>query len=299
MHSIAHFILDKNAKKKVLYVTSETFTNELIEALKNGRPAGNESAMSKFRDKYRNNDVLLIDDIQFIIGKESTQEEFFHTFNHLHTSGKQIIISSDKPPKDIETLEARLRTRFEWGLIADISAPDYETRMAILQKKIELDHLEKYNIPRDVLQYIAENIKTNIRELEGSLNKLIALYKLNNNDVIDISLASEALKDIVSSQNNRKVTPELILDIVSDHFGISIADLKSNKRSADIANPRQISMYLIRTMTEVPLKGIGIILGGKDHSTVKYGVEKITNEMKRNETLSNTINIIKKKINPA
>ena len=299
MHSIAHFILDKNAKKKVLYVTSETFTNELIEALKNGRTAGNESAMSKFRDKYRNNDVLLIDDIQFIIGKESTQEEFFHTFNHLHTSGKQIIISSDKPPKDIETLEARLRTRFEWGLIADISAPDYETRMAILQKKIELDHLEKYNIPRDVLQYIAENIKTNIRELEGSLNKLIALYKLNNNDVIDISLASEALKDIVSSQNNRKVTPELILDIVSDHFGISIADLKSNKRSADIANPRQISMYLIRTMTEVPLKGIGIILGGKDHSTVKYGVEKITNEMKRNETLSNIINIIKKKINPA
>ena len=252
MHSIAHFILDKNAKKKVLYVTSETFTNELIEALKNGRTAGNESAMSKFRDKYRNNDVLLIDDIQFIIGKESTQEEFFHTFNHLHTSGKQIIISSDKPPKDIETLEARLRTRFEWGLIADISAPDYETRMAILQKKIELDHLEKYNIPRDVLQYIAENIKTNIRELEGSLNKLIALYKLNNNDVIDISLASEALKDIVSSQNNRKVTPELILDIVSDHFGISIADLKSNKRSADIANPRQISMYLIRTMTQLP-----------------------------------------------
>ena len=299
MHSIAHFILDKNAKKKVLYVTSETFTNELIEALKNGRTAGNESAMSKFRDKYRNNDVLLIDDIQFIIGKESTQEEFFHTFNHLHTSGQQIIISSDKPPKDIETLEARLRTRFEWGLIADISAPDYETRMAILQKKIELDHLEKYNIPRDVLQYIAENIKTNIRELEGSLNKLIALYKLNNNDVIDISLASEALRDIVSSQNNRKVTPELILDIVSDHFGISIADLKSNKRSADIANPRQIAMYLIRTMTEVPLKGIGIILGGKDHSTVKYGVEKITNEMKRNETLSNTINIIKKKINPA
>ena len=299
MHSIAHFILDKNAKKKVLYVTSETFTNELIEALKNGRTAGNESAMSKFRDKYRNNDVLLIDDIQFIIGKESTQEEFFHTFNHLHTSGKQIIISSDKPPKDIETLEARLRTRFEWGLIADISAPDYETRMAILQKKIELDHLEKYNIPRDVLQYIAENIKTNIRELEGSLNKLIALYKLNNNDVIDISLASEALRDIVSSQNNRKVTPELILDIVSDHFGNSIADLKSNKRSADIANPRQIAMYLIRTMTEVPLKGIGIILGGKDHSTVKYGVEKITNEMKRNETLSNTINIIKKKINPA
>ena len=298
MHSIAHFILDKNPKKKVLYVTSETFTNELIEALKNGKTAGNESAMSKFRDKYRNNDVLLIDDIQFIIGKESTQEEFFHTFNHLHTSGKQIIISSDKPPKDIETLEARLRTRFEWGLIADISSPDYETRMAILQKKIELDHLEKYNIPRDVLEYIATNVKTNIRELEGLLNKLIALFKLNNNGPIDITLAAEALKDIVSS-NNREVTPELILDIVSEHFGVSIADLKSNKRNADIANPRQITMYLIRTMTETPLKAIGIILGGKDLSTVKYGVEKITAELKTDETLSNTINIIKKKINPA
>ena len=300
MHSIAHFILENSPKKKVLYVTSETFTNELIDALKNGKTAGNESAMSKFRDKYRNNDVLLIDDIQFIIGKESTQEEFFHTFNHLHTSGKQIIISSDKPPKDIETLEARLRTRFEWGLIADISAPNYETRMAILQKKIELDRLEKYNIPQDVIEYIATNIKTNIRELEGSLNKLIALYKLNNNATeIDITLASEALKDIISSKNNREVTPELILDIVSEHFGVSIVDLKSNKRNADISNPRQIAMYLIRSMTDTPLKSIGIFLGGKDHSTVKHGVDKITKEVTTDETLSNTVSIIKKKINPA
>ena len=299
MHSIAHFILDKNPKKKVLYVTSETFTNELIEALKMGKTSGNESAISKFRDKYRNNDVLLIDDIQFIIGKESTQEEFFHTFNHLHTSGKQIIISSDKPPKDIETLEARLRTRFEWGLIADISAPNYETRMAILQKKIELDQLEKYNIPKDVLKYIAENVKTNIRELEGSLNKLIALYKLNHEGEIDIPLAAEALKDIISSDNKREVTPELILDIVADHFGITVADLKSNKRNADIAFPRQIAMFLIRTTTESSLKAVGIILGGKDHSTVKYGIEKIASEEKKDETLNNTINIIRKKINPA
>lgn len=302
MHSIAHFTLQNNPKKKVLYVTSETFTNELIESLKNGKTSGNESAMSKFRDKYRNNDVLLIDDIQFIIGKESTQEEFFHTFNHLHTLGKQIIISSDKPPKDIETLEARLRTRFEWGLIADISSPDYETRMAILKKKIELDHLEKYNIPDEVLQYIATNIKTNIRELESSLNKLIALYKLNNNEgTIDIALASEALKDLISSKNNREVTPELILDIVADHYNITVADLKSNKRNADIANPRQVSMYLMRNMIEKEnsLKTIGIILGGKDHSTVKYGIEKIESEMKKDETLANTINIIKKKINPA
>lgn len=300
MHSIAHFILDKNPKKKVLYVTSETFTNELIDALRNGKTAGNESAMLNFRDKYRNIDVLLIDDIQFIIGKESTQEEFFHTFNHLHTLGKQIIISSDKPPKDIETLESRLRTRFEWGLIADISSPDYETRMAILQKKIELDHLEKYNIKNDVLDYIAANVKSNIRELEGSLNKLIALYKLNNNNnPIDIALAAEALKDIISSDNRREVTPELILDIVADHFGITVADLKSKKRDSEIAVPRQICMYLMRTMTDTALKGIGAVLGGKDHSTVKYGVEKIAKDMESDEMMANTINIIKKKINPA
>ena len=300
MHSIAHFILDKNPTKKVLYVTSETFTNELIDALRNGKTAGNESAMLNFRDKYRNIDVLLIDDIQFIIGKESTQEEFFHTFNHLHTLGKQIIISSDKPPKDIETLESRLRTRFEWGLIADISSPDYETRMAILQKKIELDHLEKYNIKNDVLDYIAANVKSNIRELEGSLNKLIALYKLNNNNnPIDIALAAEALKDIISSDNRREVTPELILDIVADHFGITVADLKSKKRDSEIAVPRQICMYLMRTMTDTALKGIGAVLGGKDHSTVKYGVEKIAKDIESDEMMANTINIIKKKINPA
>ena len=196
MHSIAHHILEKDASKKVLYVTSETFTNELIDALKIGKN-GDELAMTTFREKYRNNDVLLIDDIQFIIGKESTQEEFFHTFNHLHVSGRQIIISSDKPPKDIETLEARLRTRFEWGLIADISSPDYETRMAILRKKEELDGLERYHIPDDVMQYIANNIKSNIRELEGSLNKLIALSNLEKKP-IDIALAAEALKDMIS-----------------------------------------------------------------------------------------------------
>ena len=302
MHSIAHFILDQNPKKKILYVTSETFTNELIESLKNGKSSGNESSMTKFREKYRNIDVLLIDDIQFIIGKESTQEEFFHTFNHLHTSGKQIIISSDRPPRDIETLEARLRSRFEMGMLADISSPDYETRMAILQKKIELDKLEKYNIPLDVIQYIATNIKTNIRELEGSLNKLIALYRLNNNEgTIDISLAAEALKDIISSDNNREVTPELILDIVAEHFNISIADLKSKKRNAEIANPRQVAMYLMRTMStkELSLKAIGAIFGGKDHSTIKYGIEKVESEMETDETLANTVNIIKKKINPA
>ena len=296
MHSVAHFILANDPSKKVLYVTSETFTNELIDALKAGK-TGSELAMTKFREKYRNNDVLLIDDIQFIIGKESTQEEFFHTFNHLHISGKQIIISSDKPPKDIETLEARLRSRFECGLVADISSPDYETRMAILRKKEELDGLDKYNIPDAVMQYIASNVKSNIRELEGSLNKLIALYKLKNAP-IDINLAAEALKDIVSPNENRQVTPELILDVVSEHFNISIADLKSGKRNAEIAIPRQIVMYLCRTMTDTPLKAIGLTLGGRDHSTISHGVDKVTADIKASDTFSNTIDIIKKKLNP-
>ena len=296
MHSIAHFILEKDPTKKVLYVTSETFTNELIDALKIGKN-GNELAMTTFREKYRNNDVLLIDDIQFIIGKESTQEEFFHTLNHLHVSGKQIIISSDKPPKDIETLEARLRTRFEWGLIADISSPDYETRMAILRKKEELDGLERYHIPDEVMQYIANNITSNIRELEGSLNKLIALANLENKP-IDIPLAAEALKDMISPNNTREITPELIIEVVSDHFNVPAAELKGKKRNAEIVLPRQIVMYLCRKMTDTPLKTIGLILGGKDHASVSHGVKKIEHDVKTDEALNNTVNIIKKKLNP-
>ena len=296
MHSIAHFILEKDPTKKVLYVTSETFTNELIDALKIGKN-GNELAMTTFREKYRNNGVLLIDDIQFIIGKESTQEEFFHTFNHLHVSGKQIIISSDKPPKDIETLEARLRTRFEWGLIADISSPDYETRMAILRKKEELDGLERYHIPDEVMQYIANNITSNIRELEGSLNKLIALANLENKP-IDIPLAAEALKDLISPNNTREITPELIIEVVSDHFNVPAAELKGKKRNAEIVLPRQIVMYLCRKMTDTPLKTIGLILGGKDHASVSHGVKKIEHDVKTDEALNNTVNIIKKKLNP-
>ena len=241
--------------------------------------------------------MLLIDDIQFIIGKESTQEEFFHTFNHLHVSGKQIIISSDKPPKDIETLEARLRTRFEWGLIADISSPDYETRMAILRKKEELDGLERYHIPDEVLQYIANNIKSNIRELEGSLNKLIALSNLEKKP-IDIPLAAEALKDMISPDANRTITPELIIDVVSEHFNVPIAELKGKKRNAEIVLPRQIVMYLCRAMTDTPLKTVGIILGGKDHASVSHGVKKIAHDLTVDEALNNTVNIIKKKINP-
>ena len=293
MHSIGHFVLEQNPNMKVLYVTSEQFTNEVIESIR----SGNATAMTKLREKYRTVDVLMIDDIQFIIGKESTQEEFFHTFNHLHVSGKQIIISSDKPPKDIETLEARLRTRFEWGLIADISSPDYETRMAILRKKEELDGLEKYHIPDEVMQYIANNIKSNIRELEGSLNKLIALSNLENKP-IDIPLAAEALKDMISPDDTRAVSPELIMDVVSEHFNVPVTELKGKKRNAEIVLPRQIVMYLCRNMTDTPLKSIGALLGGKDHASISHGVRKIENDLKTDEALNNTVNIIKKKINP-
>lgn len=296
MHSIAHHILQQDPTKKVLYITSEVFTNELIEAIKNGK-RGNESSMSAFRDKYRNIDVLLIDDIQFIIGKESTQDEFFHTFNHLHMAGKQIIISSDRPPKDIETLEARLRTRFEWGLLSEISSPDYETRMAILKSKEENSSLKKYHIPDDVLEYIANHIKSNIRELEGSLNKLIYLANLEEKP-IDISLAAEALKDMISSEDLKKITPDLIIDIVADHFNVSPEEIKGKKRRSEIVLPRHIAMYLCRTMTDCPHKTIAEIFGKRDRTAVIHAEKKITNELEDDERLKNTVTILEKKINP-
>ena len=291
MHSIAHFVLSQQPDMKVIYVTSESFTNELIEAIRNG----NNTAITSFREKYRNVDVLLIDDIQFIIGKEATQEEFFHTFNELHGNKKQIIISSDKPPKEIETLEARLRSRFEWGILADISSPDYETRMAILHKKEEMDG---YDIDNAVIEYIATNIKSNIRELEGALNKLVALSNLENRE-ITVDLAKEALKDIISPDQKRDVTPQLIIDTVAEHFHISPEDITSSKRSSEIVMPRQIVMYLCRHMLDIPLKSVGTYVGKRDHSTVIHGVNKIESELKTSETLRNTVDIITKKLNPS
>ena len=291
MHSIAHFILQKNPSAKVLYVTSEYFTNELIDSIRNG----NNSTMSKFREKYRNIDVLLIDDIQFIIGKESTQEEFFHTFNSLHGAKKQIVISSDKPPKDMEILEDRLRSRFEWGLIVDISSPDYETRMAILRKKEELDG---YKIDDEVIEYIAKNVKSNIRELEGSLNKIMAYANLEQKE-INLDLAQKVLKDIISPNQKRIITPELILDIVAEHFDLTASDLIGNKRNSKIVFPRQIAMYLCRNMTEVTLKNIGKVLGGRDHTTIMNGISKIENEVEISDSTREIIDILKKKINPA
>ncbi|WP_349945492.1 chromosomal replication initiator protein DnaA [Lacrimispora sp. BS-2] len=290
MHSIGHFILKNNPAAKVLYVTSEKFTNELIDAIRNK----NNFSSTEFREKYRNNDVLLIDDIQFIIGKESTQEEFFHTFNTLYEAKKQIIISSDKPPKEIETLEERLRSRFEWGLTVDIQSPDYETRMAILRKKEEM---EGYNIDNEVIKYIATNIKSNIRELEGALTKIVALSRLDNKE-ITVELAEEALKDIISPNDKREITPELVIQVVADHYGITPLDISSQKRNKEIVYPRQIVMYLCREMVGTPLQMIGKYLGGRDHTTIIHGIEKITTNMTKNESLNNTIEILKKKINP-
>ena len=290
MHSIGHFILKNNPQAKVLYVTSEKFTNELIDAIRNK----NNISTTEFREKYRNNDILLIDDIQFIIGKESTQEEFFHTFNSLYEAKKQIIISSDKPPKEIETLEDRLRSRFEWGLTVDIQSPDYETRMAILRKKEEL---EGYNIDNEVIKYIATNVKSNIRELEGALTKIVALSKLNKQE-ITIELAEEALKDLISPNETKEVTPELIIQVVADHFGITPLDISSQKRNKEVVFPRQIVMFLCRSMTDTPLQAIGKYLGGRDHTTIIHGYEKIGADMDKKESLRNTIEIMKKKINP-
>ena len=289
MHSVAHYILQQDPTKKVLYVTSEVFTNELIDSIRNG----NNNSMTAFREKYRNIDVLLIDDVQFIIGKESTQEEFFHTFNALHSANKQILISSDRPPKDMETLEARLQSRFEWGLIADISSPDYETRMAILRKKEELDG---YNIDDEVIRYIATNIKSNIRELEGALNKLVALSNLEKRE-INISMAEEVLKDIISPNQKREVTPQVILEVVAEHYGISVSDIIGGKRNAEIVTPRQVVMYLCREITDTPYKAIGILLGNRDHSTIINGDGKVRKQLQANDgSLKNNIDIIRKKL---
>lgn len=290
MHSIAHFILQNDPSMQVLYVTSETFTNELIDAIRNG----NNTAMSKFREKYRNIDVLLVDDVQFIIGKESTQEEFFHTFNTLHSAKKQIIISSDKPPKDMKILEDRIRSRFEWGLIADISSPDYETRMAILRKKEELDG---YNVDDRVIEYIATNIKSNIRELEGSLNKIMAYANLEKREV-NLELAEQVLKDIISPDEKKVITPELIIGIVAEHYDIPSDDLKGNKRNKKVVFPRQIAMYLCREMTGIPLNSIAKSLGKNDHTTVMHACKQVEKDLAVSKETQDAIAILMKKINP-
>lgn len=293
MQAIAHYIIE-NSNKKVLYVTSDTFTQEIVDALKIDK--NSPIAMKNFREKYRNVDVLLIDDIQFIIGRDRTQEEFFLTFNQLYEEKKQIIISSDKPPKDMSTLDARYKSRFGWGLIADIQPPDYETRVAILQRKIDKDLIDIDN-KENIIEYIASNINSNIRELEGALTKVIALSKLEKKN-IDIQLAEEALRDIISPNKPAIITPEYIINIVCEHFNIQEDDIKSKKRNAEIVLPRHIIMYLCRQMTDASQTKIAQLLGKNDHTTVINGANQIEKKLKNDPTLSNTIETIKKKISP-
>ena len=285
MHAIGHYILESNPNAKVVYVSSEKFTNELINAIKDDK---NE----EFRNKYRNVDILLIDDIQFIAGKERTQEEFFHTFNALHDANKQIILSSDRPPKEIPTLEDRLRSRFEWGLIADIQVPDFETRMAILKKKADVENL---NVANEGMGYIATRIKSNIRELEGALIRIIAYSSLTNREVT-VDLASEALKDIISKKQGKHITVDLIQDIVASYFNLRVEDLKSQRRTRNVAYPRQIAMYLSRKLTDMSLPKIGEEFGGRDHTTVIHAYEKISENLKTDNSLQNIINDITKKL---
>ena len=288
MHSIGHFILDKNPDAKVLYVTSETFTNELINSIQNNKN-------DEFRNKYRNIDVLMIDDIQFISKKESTQEEFFHTFNALYESGKQIIISSDRSPKEIKTLEERLRNRFEWGLQADVQPPDYETRIAILRKKAERDFI---TAPDDVMAYIARNIASNIRELEGALTRIVLFAQLHNQD-ISLSLAEEAMKDIFSSDVKAPVTLNLIQQVVAEHYGIRVEDIQGSKKPKNIAFPRQVSMYLCRKLLDISLPKIGEGFGGRDHTTVIHAISKIEKQMETDTALQKTLHQLEKEIKEA
>ncbi|MBR5179870.1 MAG: chromosomal replication initiator protein DnaA [Lachnospiraceae bacterium] len=293
MQSIGHFILENNPEKKVMFVTSDTFTNELIDSIRKG-----DASPAAFREKYRNIDVLLIDDIQFIIGKDRTQEEFFYTFNALYEAKKQIVITSDKPPKDFTTLDERWRSRFGWGIIVDLTAPDYETKVAILQKKLDLKQSEGSNIAidNDVISYMAENINSNIRTLEGALTKVIALAKIQKMPATK-ELAEYALRDLITPNQKKTITPEFIISVVAEHFHFSPNDILSSKRDKAIAIPRQIAMYLSSEYTNSTTSKIGEIFG-RDHSTVIHNVGKIADNRTKDIQLDETIKVLINKINP-
>lgn len=284
MHAIANYVLKRNPSAKVVYVSAEKFTNELINSI------GDHQTV-QFRNKYRNIDVLLIDDIQFLANKERTQEEFFHTFNDLHGANKQVVITSDRPPKEIPTLEDRLRSRFEWGLIADIQTPDLETREAILRKKADL---EKVNVPYEIISFVAEKITSNIRELEGALVRIIAYASLHKSEVT-FSLAKEALKNIIGEDKNKNLSIPLIQQIVSEYFGITLAELKGEKRDQRFSLPRQIAMFLNRELIGSSYPDIGKEFGGKDHTTVMHAWKKI-NALQKNPQISNSLANIKNQL---
>ena len=293
MHAIGNQIIENDNKKKVLYVTAEEFTNEVIEGIRNSRNKSHENDMTRFRDKYRNADVLMIDDIQFFVGRENSQDEFFNTFNKLHTSGKQIVISSDKMPKEIEGFEDRYITRFEQGITAEIKIPDYETRVAIIKNKIE--NKNAY-LPEDVIDYIATNIKSNIRSIEGAINKLIVYSDLEDTD-ITIDKAKELLDSIISPDKPREITPQLIMEVVCEHYGVTIEQLISKNRSQNIIRPRHVAMYLCTQETDCSQDTIARLLDRKDHSTIINARNNIMEQLKTDIELNNQIEAIKKKIN--
>ncbi len=285
MHAIGHQILEQDPSCKVVYLSSEKFTNELISSIRDDKNV-------QFRNKYRTMDVLLIDDIQFIAGKERTQEEFFHTFNALHDANKQIVISSDRPPKEIPTLEERLRSRFEWGLITDIQPPDFETRIAILQKKAMMEGLK---VPNDVINFIATKIQTNIRELEGALIRIVAYSSLTDNP-IDLNLSKEVLKDLLPETKPKEVNAQRIVEEVGNYYSIKTEEFKSKKRTKDVAFARQVAMYLCCNLTDLSLPKIGEEFGGRDHTTVIHARDKIQSEIEKDHQLSLVIDNLKNKL---
>lgn len=286
--AIAHYVKENNPDKKVLYITTEAFTNELVKAIR-------ENSTTEFHDKYRKVDILLLDDIQFIAGKEATEEEVFNTFNALYSSNKQVVLSSDKPPKDLKTLPDRLVTRFSQGMIADIQPPDYETRVAILQQKIVEKGLAIDQGIAEVIDLIAQNITDNIRELEGALTRVIGLASLTG-ETINKEYAKNILKDVFNLKE-KEVTPENIKKSVAEFYGVKISDLESSKRSRIFVGPRQVAMYLIRKHTPLSLPQIGMEFGGRDHTTVMHSCEKIEEELKTNASLLEKINIIEGQFN--
>lgn len=286
MHAIGHYILQNNFVLKVAYVTSEKFTNELINSIRDDQTV-------EFRNKYRSMDILLIDDIQFLEKKERTQEEFFHTFNTLYEANKQIIISSDRPPKEIATLEDRLRSRFEWGLITDIQSPDYETRVAILRKKAQLEGLQ--NITDETIAFIADKIQSNIRELEGALIRVSAFSALEKRESSP-NLAAEVLKDVITPNKPKIITVPLIMQTVSDFYGLRVEDLKAKKRTRSVAFPRQVAMFLTRELTDLSLPKVGEEFGGRDHTTVIHACDKIVTDMSSDPVLQETMKELRKRI---
>ncbi len=285
LHAIGNAALERDAEINVLYVSSEKFTNDLINAIR-------RQQTEEFRIRYRNIDILLIDDIQFIAGKDATQEEFFHTFNTLHTAGKQIVLTSDRPPKAILTLEERLRSRFEWGLIVDIQMPDYETRTAIMRTKAEQMTVD---VPANVIEFLAQRIQSNIRELEGSLNRVVAYAKLNGT-AISVESAQAALSDLLDTSRKKRVTGDMILRAVCEFYGVDLRMLQGRGRSRNIVGPRQVAMYLLREETDSSLVDIGTLIGGRDHTTIMYGCDKIGEEIVTDNRLKQEINTIRERL---